>query len=320
MLASCIVYLLVVQAGINMSYSAILLPQLNETTSSIHVNRDEASWIGEWVGEKYQNINVWKSNFVFRIASLVTLFLPVGSVLAGPLMDRYGRKTLSIAICMPFLGSWILMWAAHNVIAIYLARIIAGLSAGTFRSHVIFNMWIRASGHTQNEATISAYNRFNECRYVEVAATFHCWTIGDNVIGDRSDSCCAYLREWNCSPQSATDAIELQQRICFIGHIAYVCAGQSFSLAHHRYYLRGNDPGIACLDINHPRVSLLADCICESTPQCWAVCAMDLQQQCSGVKYQRCARNLWRSQNVSHSSYRFYFLYSYSVGNSSWRI
>lgn len=45
--ASCIIYCLVIQAGINMSYSAILLPQLLDAHSPISVTPDQASWIGE---------------------------------------------------------------------------------------------------------------------------------------------------------------------------------------------------------------------------------------------------------------------------------
>lgn len=45
-MASCIIYCLVIQAGINMSYSAILLPQLLDADSPIHVSTEQASWIG----------------------------------------------------------------------------------------------------------------------------------------------------------------------------------------------------------------------------------------------------------------------------------
>lgn len=45
-LASCIIYCLVIQAGINMSYSAILVPQLLDADSPFHVSTEQASWIG----------------------------------------------------------------------------------------------------------------------------------------------------------------------------------------------------------------------------------------------------------------------------------
>lgn len=44
-----IINTVVIQAGFNMSYSAILLPQLLDPTSDIHVTRDEASWIGMFI-------------------------------------------------------------------------------------------------------------------------------------------------------------------------------------------------------------------------------------------------------------------------------
>ncbi|EFA05013.1 facilitated trehalose transporter Tret1 [Tribolium castaneum] len=106
--ACCVAHSLVIQAGINMSFSAILLPQLNEKSSDIHISKSEASWI----------------------ASIVAIALPAGSLIIGPLMDRFGRKTLCICTTIPFAISWIIHAAAKSVWHLYLARIIAGFSGG----------------------------------------------------------------------------------------------------------------------------------------------------------------------------------------------
>lgn len=60
----------------------------------------------------------------------MTVFLPIGAFTIGPLMDIFGRKTMALATCVPFLISWALVAMATNIEQIYLARIIAGVSAG----------------------------------------------------------------------------------------------------------------------------------------------------------------------------------------------
>ncbi|CAH0549121.1 unnamed protein product [Brassicogethes aeneus] len=107
-LASCIAQSLVIQVGINMAFSAILLPQLNEQKSDIKITKSEASWI----------------------ASIVAIALPLGSFIIGPLMDRFGRKKMCILTTIPFIISSILFTFASNIWFIYAARIIAGFSGG----------------------------------------------------------------------------------------------------------------------------------------------------------------------------------------------
>ncbi|KAJ8964230.1 hypothetical protein NQ314_005059 [Rhamnusium bicolor] len=45
-LACCMADTIVIHAGINMAFSAVLLPQLGENNSDIHISKSEATWIG----------------------------------------------------------------------------------------------------------------------------------------------------------------------------------------------------------------------------------------------------------------------------------
>lgn len=66
----------------------------------------------------------------FSVASLVTITLPIGSVIVGPLMDKFGRKTVCLLSCIPAGVSWVLLILANSLVTIYAARVIAGIAAG----------------------------------------------------------------------------------------------------------------------------------------------------------------------------------------------
>lgn len=69
--ASCAINLPVIHAGINLSFSSILIPQLLKCDSDIQIDLDSSS----------------------TVASIVTFSTAIGSGLfCGPLMDIYGRK------------------------------------------------------------------------------------------------------------------------------------------------------------------------------------------------------------------------------------
>nr|CAI5830140.1 unnamed protein product [Callosobruchus analis] len=64
-LAVCIANTVVIQVGINLAFSAILLPQLDETKSSIRITKAEASWI------VWQKEDLLDSEHSFSIAWLL---------------------------------------------------------------------------------------------------------------------------------------------------------------------------------------------------------------------------------------------------------
>lgn len=66
----CAINLVVIQAGINMSFSSILIPQLSAPESDIEIDLDSSS----------------------TVASIVTLSIALGALFCGPLMDKFGRK------------------------------------------------------------------------------------------------------------------------------------------------------------------------------------------------------------------------------------
>lgn len=68
--ASCVINLIVIQAGINMAFSSVLIPQLSSPDSDIKIDLDSSS----------------------TVASIVTLSIAFGALVCGPLMDKYGRK------------------------------------------------------------------------------------------------------------------------------------------------------------------------------------------------------------------------------------
>ncbi|KAK9754058.1 Sugar transporter [Popillia japonica] len=106
--AAIIAHSLVIQAGINMAYSAVLLPQLFADDTDIKITMSESTWI----------------------ASIVTLALPPGALAVGPLMDKFGRKKVCMLTSLPFMCSWILQSRSTEVWHMYLARILAGIAAG----------------------------------------------------------------------------------------------------------------------------------------------------------------------------------------------
>lgn len=88
-------------------------------------------------------------------ASLVTITLPIGSLIAGPLMDKFGRKVVCLLSCVPAAISWSLLIFATSLITVYTARIIAGIAAGITTVGLVY---ISELAHPQIRPMLLCFN------------------------------------------------------------------------------------------------------------------------------------------------------------------
>lgn len=113
-IASVIAASFAIGNGVAMSYSAILISQLEAPDSDFHVSKTQNAFM----------------------ASIVPLMGPLASVLSGFLMDKFGRvNALRLAIIPGLLG-WSALALAPNFQLIMLGRILTGI-AGTCGSNPI---------------------------------------------------------------------------------------------------------------------------------------------------------------------------------------
>ncbi|XP_070491984.1 glucose transporter GlcP-like [Chironomus tepperi] len=114
--ASCLMYSLVIQAGINMSFASVLISQLGDE-NEIKMDTKTASIIG----------SIW------------SISLPFGAISSGFLMDRFGRRKIGLFLCVPFFLAWILVSMSQSLTQIYLARILAGICCGLTAVSVVYS-------------------------------------------------------------------------------------------------------------------------------------------------------------------------------------
>ncbi|KAH0947725.1 hypothetical protein HN011_011832 [Eciton burchellii] len=112
-LAQCLVtgavLLLATGGGMPIGYSAVLLPQLADQNSTLHVDRDMGSWI----------------------ASVHSLATPIGSLLSGVFIDAIGRRNSLQLSVIPLCIGWLVIGLSRNVTILLVGRFICGVSVGT---------------------------------------------------------------------------------------------------------------------------------------------------------------------------------------------
>lgn len=97
-------------AGCALTWSSPTLSKLmnGDTNSGLRITEDEASWVG----------------------SLVTLGAAIGPILAGALLDRFGRKNTILLSMILSAVSWLIIGLIPNLYALYSARVLAGIAVG----------------------------------------------------------------------------------------------------------------------------------------------------------------------------------------------
>ncbi|XP_050545320.1 facilitated trehalose transporter Tret1-like [Daktulosphaira vitifoliae] len=95
-------------SGMTVGFSAVLLPQLKDDHSAIRIDSSQESWI----------------------ASMAALPMAAGSVLGGISMDKMGRKTTNLLICVPFVIGWAAVSLAKSLPAVFVGRLLTGLCTG----------------------------------------------------------------------------------------------------------------------------------------------------------------------------------------------
>jgi facilitated trehalose transporter len=69
---------------------------------------------------------------------LVTISVPVGSLIVGPLMDLFGRKKVCLISSIISIVSSIILVVANSVAVIYIARVTAGFSSGLSSVSIVY--------------------------------------------------------------------------------------------------------------------------------------------------------------------------------------
>jgi MFS family permease len=71
-------------------------------------------------------------HFVSITAGLGVISNPIGALLAGFLMEIFGRKTTVKLTSLPYIIGWILISLSDDIFKLYAGRFISGVAVGRF--------------------------------------------------------------------------------------------------------------------------------------------------------------------------------------------
>ncbi|XP_031624256.1 facilitated trehalose transporter Tret1-like [Contarinia nasturtii] len=92
----------------SLAFPALIIPELRKENGTISMTEDEEPWFTS----------------TFSVAS------PIGSLISGFMMDRYGRKITLATPLIPLILSWIVLASAQTKFVLFLSRIVLGVCGG----------------------------------------------------------------------------------------------------------------------------------------------------------------------------------------------
>lgn len=91
-----------------LAFPALLLPQLRNETDPLYMDREVGSWF----------------------TSINSLISPLGSLIGGFMMDRFGRKIALMTPIIPIIALWIITATAQSHALLFISRAFLGVCAG----------------------------------------------------------------------------------------------------------------------------------------------------------------------------------------------
>lgn len=124
-----------VALGNVIGYSSILLPQLKYEDSPIKLNSSDESWIGETCCDGH-SLRI-KINFSISFpAAIATVSMAIACMLAGVVIEKYGRKSIFQIMNIPLVVGWSIFYFSINVNGLLLGRFLTGFCVGLLSTPV----------------------------------------------------------------------------------------------------------------------------------------------------------------------------------------
>uniref|UniRef100_A0A0A9WSX5 Facilitated trehalose transporter Tret1 n=4 Tax=Lygus hesperus TaxID=30085 RepID=A0A0A9WSX5_LYGHE len=116
-IASTVKNLLLMDLGMTIAFSTIVIPVLldGKDSKGLVFTEENASWFG----------------------SIIYACQPTGSVLSGLVLESLGRKYAMMAVNVPHILGWFLLYSAGSHLALYMAAMIMGLGVGFMEAPII---------------------------------------------------------------------------------------------------------------------------------------------------------------------------------------